>query len=217
MPDLTIIGVDHGSPRSSSVVRATISEQSPDTVFIELDDRRLSNIDPLRDRQRLPLPIRTMDMKDWGMYRVMKARDNISAAVRLFMYAAEERKLPERIPGPEETATVEAHKSSATVVPIDKDFTRDVQLTEFLTDVSVEVKDVVEKHPGDITESDRKLLNRELSVLMPSVVRERDGHMAGRINDSLSGDEEAVAVMGMVHAEGVKSRLDEHISVTVVS
>lgn len=209
MADLTIVGINHLHPASAATVSSTFAELEPDVVLVELDEKRMSNLDPLRDDELFPLPITQMKPREWVIYRQMVFTRRIRSFRRLVD--------PTNSVGssPEYTAIVESHKTGTESIPMDKNFTKTVDLSELLVESSVETARLMNKTPPEATEEDLVKLHNELAPVMPTIIRERNEHMAKVITEQVSEYGTVMAVTGMAHVKGIEYRLDDNITVEV--
>jgi pheromone shutdown-related protein TraB len=211
--EIILLGTAHISKESVNLVRSTIATEKPDSVCVELDEKRLKT---LEDGERW----KDLDLKD-----VLKKKQMSSLIVNLVL-ASYQKRMGESTgvePGTELKATVEeARICNANLILADRDvkitLRRSWASTPFFRKFKLFLALI-----GSIFETEEKPSEEELSEMrdqdslsimmedfgkvFPEIKRilisERDQFLAGRILKAEG--KKVLAVVGAGHLQGIKS------------
>jgi pheromone shutdown-related protein TraB len=213
--EIILLGTAHISKESVDLVRSAIAAEKPDSVCVELDEKRLK---ALEDGDRW----KNLDIKD-----VLKKRQMSSLVVNLVL-ASYQKRMGESTgvePGSELKATVEeARACNANLILADRDvkitlrrswastpFFRKFKLLAALFGSIFETGKVDEEELSKMREQDTlSVMMEDFGKAFPEIKRilisERDQFLAGRILKAEG--KKVLAVIGAGHLQGIKSIIE---------
>lgn len=224
--EIILVGTAHISRKSADLVRATIEEEHPDCVCVELDAKRFRSLSQ-RDK------FSSLDLKE-----IIRKKQLSTLLVNLVL-SSYQKKLGGKLgvmPGTELLeATRAAEEAGIPVALCDRDIrvtmrrawheTSFFKKSYLLATLLISLFDTTEIDEEKLDELKNKdviteLLN-ELGAAMPSLKRvlidERDIYLAEKIKQAEG--KKIVAVVGAGHVEGIKKKLfsDQHMMMDEIS
>ncbi len=213
--EIFLVGTAHISQESIALVEKTISEQSPDTVAVELDAQRYDSI---------------LNKKKWDeteIHKVIKEKKTYLFLMQLFLTNFQ-RKLGDQVgvkPGAEMLKAIEvANKKEIPLALIDRDIGitlkrafKTMGLTEKLSLFYGFISGIFEKEEidedlmeklkdNDIMNEMLEELSREIPSIKKVLIDERDTYLANSI--LAEKGEKIVAVVGAGHVTGIKKIIE---------
>jgi pheromone shutdown-related protein TraB len=213
--EIILLGTAHISKESVNLVRSAIATEKPDSVCVELDEKRLK---ALEDEDRW----KNLDIKS-----VLKKRQMSSLIVNLVL-ASYQKRMGESTgvePGAELKATVEeARACNAYLILADRDvkitlrrswastpFFRKFKLLAALLGSIFETEKLSEEELSKMREQDTlSVMMEDFGKAFPEIKRilisERDQFLAGRILKAEG--KKVLAVIGAGHLQGIKNIIE---------
>jgi pheromone shutdown-related protein TraB len=208
---VTLIGTAHVSRESADLVRATIEEEQPDTVCVELCQSRLQSI---RQQSR---------WQEMDIIKVVKEKKAFLLLSNLIL-ASFQKRIADRMdikPGQEMLAAVEAAEAQgAHVRPVDRDIRITLSRTWRSMGLWAKVKligqmlfslgevddlsreDIERMKQEDVLEALLKEIGASQPVIRQILIDERDRYLAQKIKTAPGTH--IVAVVGAGHVPGIK-------------
>lgn len=215
--EIILIGTAHVSKQSARLVEETITEQSPDTVCIELCGTRLASI---KDADRW----RNMDI-----VKIIKEKKALLLFINLLL-ASFQKKMADKFgikPGQEMINAIDAaEKTGAQIVPADREIQttltrvwRGMGLWEklklmtslvfsFGASDEIEEEDIERMKQEDILQSLLSDVKKSHPIIEKALIDERDRFLAEKIRSAPGG--KIVAVVGAAHAPGIKKYINSN-------
>jgi len=212
--EFIIIGTAHISRESAEIVRQTIESEKPDTVCVELDERRFK---ALSEQQRW----QNLDLKS------IIRQKQLSTLILNLILSSYQKRLGEKLgvmPGLELLeATRAAGELSIPVELADRDiritlrrawnsmsFWKKMQfmstgLAGIFEETEISEEQLSEMRKGDALNELLKELGQAMPVLKQVLIDERDQYLAEKIKKA--GGRKIVAVVGAGHVQGIISTL----------
>ena len=213
---LFLIGTAHVSKESVLLVEKTIRDLSPDTICVELDDKRLVSI------------MKKSVFDDLDIIKIIRAKQ-LFYFIGQFILSSFQKKIAQKtgsMPGAEFKRAVElANETGATLVLSDRDIgitlKRAWRLTRFIDkmkllssflvkdDKEIESSDIESMKNPDAIDNLIKDFGDELPVTKEVLIDERDIHLAASIQRRLGSV--TVAVVGAGHVPGMLTQFEKWI------
>ncbi len=211
-----LIKTAHVSKASVLEVQETIEQLQPDTVCIELDQRRLDNLFTPQDLSSLKLLDVIKQKKVWMVVsNYILANYQKQLASGLDTQVGDEMRM----------AVKSAQKIGAEIVCIDRDiqitfkriwsflsFKEKIHIVSGLFSVLFENTEISEQEIENLKQSDfledaLKEISDQLPTVARILIKERDQYMANLIKQSPG--QNIVAVVGAAHGPGIEYHLDQ--------
>lgn len=219
--ELILVGTNHALPTSPILVKQVIEEELPDTVCVELDEKRYEN------------KIKEKNWEDTDIIQLIKEKKVVLFLVQLF-YGALQKKLAKKNhsskAGLDMSAAIEScEKIHAHLELVD----RDIQVTfkkmwrslSFLEKVKlpfmalegIDEENLTKENLGEFSQSDlvdTAFLSLKESLPGPfeELVSNRDSYLSMKIKNAPG--KKIVAVVGKAHVKGIMEKLTQDFDLT---
>lgn len=214
---ITIVGTVHVSQESADLVRAVIEAERPDSVCVELDERRLEALSQPHQWEKL-------DLKE------VIRKQQLSTLLANLLLASYQRRLGQQLgvlPGTEMLEAIAISKKlDIPIILCDRDvrvtmrrawrstpfWKKSILMSSLLvsvfdtTEISEETLRDLRKH--DVLTDMMNELGREVPTIKTVLIDERDHYMAEKILRAAGS--RVVAVVGAGHVEGIKRTLQDY-------
>lgn len=214
---IAIVGTVHVSQESADLVRAVIEAERPDSVCVELDERRLEALSQPHQWEKL-------DLKE------VIRKQQLSTLLANLLMASYQRRLGQQLgvlPGTEMLEAIAISKKlDIPIILCDRDvrvtmrrawrstpfWKKSILMSSLLvsvfdtTEISEETLRDLRKH--DVLTEMMNELGREVPTIKRVLIDERDHYMAEKILRAAGS--RVVAVVGAGHVEGIKRTLQDY-------
>ena len=220
--EFLIVGTAHVSKESTDLVKATIEEEKPDTVCVELCDSRFQSI---RHKNR---------WQDMNIIKVIKEKKTFLLLSNLLL-ASFQKRIADKLdiqPGAEMIQAIDsADAIEANIILADRDIRITLSRIWRVTGLWSKLKIIFQLalslgNVDEITEQDIEKMKQEdmlqsllseveksLPVLREILIDERDRYLAQKIK--MSPGNKIVAVVGAGHVPGILKYWEEEIDTSV--